>query len=310
MSIIYPFPSQVNPLVNTVDPVILTWAKQKGLLPSAQIEVAFDQSKINWFGAYIYPNADREWLTLVSKLFCILFLIDDIMDSMNHKEALKWAKNFESKTSSFLKRRDEHEKNTSFILAFYDFARSLEDKCGSDVLNSFSEVWSEFCHAMIWESSNKAKGIIPDINEYNSHRLYFSGVYIAIFFLKHMLSNKDLPTFYMLEAKNLSFHAANLICLANDLCSYPKELNSGDFHNHVIIAMKIFNFTESQAVEWVKKIHDKHMKDFFVDFPAIKANPLLTQFFQGLKEIVVGSNAWSNMETDRYLAGSNGSIII
>jgi hypothetical protein len=72
--------------------------------------------------------------------------------------------------------------------------------------------------------------------------------------------------------------------------------------------MKRFEFTEIEAVEWVKKIHDSAMKEFFVDFTAIKENPLMTKFFQGLKELVIGSNAWSIMETDRYNTGSNGSI--
>jgi hypothetical protein len=310
MKISYPFSSRLNPLVREVNSIILEWGQQVGILPDKATANTFDKMKINWFAAYLYPDADREWLTLISKLFSSLFLIDDRMESMEVGKAMEWAEYFGSSTGLILKEKTIAPNADPFVHAFFDFVKSLEMICSPEGFKEFRRDWSDFCEAMTWEASNRLKGIIPEVMEYSIYRLYFSGAFLAIFFAKELSPAPTNNLFNTCRIEFFNYLAASLICLSNDLGSYQKEIRSGENHNRVIILMKKLNLSENKAVSLTLNTHDRMLKEFLSGQNTAKNEDdhLFSGYFDALKHLIAGSNTWSELETQRYYNQKNGSV--
>ena len=310
MKISYPFPIKINPLINEVNSHIIEWGLDTGLFPSLAIANAIDQMKINWFAAYLYPEARKDYLILICKLFCNLFLIDDNLDKLHPTLAHQWADNFKSSTLSILSGKNSGKNNDPFINAFDDFFISLEKTCEMGNLKDFSNKWVDFCDGMLWETYNNLHGIIPDLEKYSQYRLNFSGVFLAVFFAGDLSLKNELSLIESCQKDFLDYWTAKIICLANDLCSFQKEMNLGDPHNHVILLMKEYNLLEERAIESTKKLHDRLLKEFisFDQMVLKKVDHNLKNYYNALKNLISGSNAWSAMETDRYFNKTNGSI--
>lgn len=310
MIISYPFPITLNPLVNEANAHIIEWGLEMGLFPNLKIANAINQMKINWFAAYLFPDVGKDYLIVICKLFSNLFLIDDKLETLDPKLAHQWAKNFKNSTVSILSKSSYDKTNDPFINAFSDFFMDLKKKCKKDNLRDFGNKWMEFCDGMIWETHNNLKGIIPEMEVYTLNRLNFSGVFLAIFFAKDLSLKSDLDLRQICQRDFLDFWTAKIICLANDLCSFQKEMSIGDHHNHVILLMKEFNLSEEKAMEATKNLHDTLLKEFiyFDHIVLKKTDHTLKDYYNALKNLISGSNAWSATETDRYFNKTNGSI--
>jgi len=73
----YPFSHGVNPFIEEINKDTLDWAKKFNLIPSNESVRQYDEGKLNWFAARLYPTADLEGLFLTC-CWTTFFLADDI----------------------------------------------------------------------------------------------------------------------------------------------------------------------------------------------------------------------------------------
>ncbi|MFD2035160.1 hypothetical protein ACFSKL_10180 [Belliella marina] len=311
MEIIYPFSTSVNPLSEEIDKKVIDWAEDIGLLHTREMTNIVIQMKINWFASCLYPKADSIRLLPISKLFLILFLLDDFIDNRadppNRGFVFQLFKDF----VDILYGREVKLKNP-YTTAFSSFCTEWKAIVEAKGFKVFSHYFIEYISFQTWEIDLNRKNEIPSTNQYSCNRPIASGAYLAVYFLRDMhnlISVDDLSI--AIQLKDLEAKATLLICLANDLTSFYKELKEGSFYNYVIILIKKYGVLTSTAISMAEKKHHSILFQFNQHCSYIVKSPetRLPYYLDSLKSMIAGSNYWSYMETNRYYHMANGKII-
>jgi hypothetical protein len=124
--------------------------------------------------------------------------------------------------------------------------------------------------------------------------------------LIHIQSNKiDPATLYSPELKQLRKTLLLMICLSNDLASFSKEENSGDFHNLVLLYELHFKLTGSESIDKVteklKLLKEEYLslQNHFLNNPGIcpeKKQSICDSF----NRLLLGCEIWAKEDTGRY----------
>ena len=310
MEIKYPFLSSVHPLSKEIDGMVIDWAKEIGLLDSKEKVNNVLQMKINWFSSCLYPKADKTLLIPISKLFLILFLLDDYIDDL--EKPVHYELVFPLHKDFFDILHGEKVKlDNPMSKAFLSFCTDWQAIVGKDGFKVFTNNFEEYINFQLWEIGLNTKMEIPEINEYCRNRLYASGAYLAVYFLREMNNLNTLDNIpFAIQLSYLETKATSLICLANDLASFSKEFNEGSFNNIVIILIKKYGLSTKRATQLANKKHDRILFQFNQLCALVEnsPDPRLVNYMESLRSMIVGSNHWSSMETNRYHNLVNGNI--
>lgn len=292
MNLQYPFAYKVNPIAEKVAQKVNNWALGIGLLEDKTQVKQISAMKLNWFGSYLYPNSNENWLFPVCKLFCILFLLDDHLEKQGNGQNLNWL----NALSKFIINKIENPKlelpnqANQYLRAFCDFIESWNPSLNK---SGFTNQLKLFWEGQLWEASNRVRSVIPDLTDYRMYRPYFSGAHLALFLAKDLLQyHAD-----QCQLKYIEDRAAHIICLANDLGSFEKELLSGEVHNEVVILMKNHKLTNEKAVQIAKKRHDRLLQEFL---DLVSDNSISPAYTEAIQFVIAGCQGWSTTETTRY----------
>ncbi|GAB2620681.1 terpene synthase family protein [Belliella aquatica] len=310
MEFLYPFESMINPLSDELDELTTSWAVHFGLLKTRKQVNAVKQMKINAFASCLYPNAQKQLLLPVTKFYLILFLLDDLTDNLKHADQNE----IEAIYLDYINILNEEESKIKipFSEAFNSFTSEWREVVTKEDYQEFTKSFKEYIEFQQWELESNNSKEIPPIQEYCFKRPYSSGAYLAIYFMKILikfpLQDKEIEgcQLHYLESK-----ATSLICLANDIGSFYKEMNEGSIHNFLIILMEEHKFSVDESMEIAKQKHNRLLFQFIqlCSLTKDKNNPILSKYIQALKYMIAGSHYWSTSETIRYHNNLNGNII-
>ncbi|KAL5731032.1 hypothetical protein ACHQM5_003795 [Ranunculus cassubicifolius] len=151
----------------------------------------------------------REWLT---KVICLRLTIDDIYDIIG------------SLSEMFTTAVERWDLEAMELLPEY------MKICFSALFNTTSDIWADFCKAMLVEAKWSKMGYIPSPTEYLQNAWISSSVTVglihAFFATNQTIRNSVLES--LDNNPDLIYYSAMVFRLCNDLATSPAELDRGD----------------------------------------------------------------------------------
>lgn len=289
------FPSSLHIQAPTLDTQVLRWAWSIGLFEEhAELERCRIQ-KINWFAGYLFPEESHEKLELIMRFFLCLFLLDDLLDHLEEKDAWSFLRGLRIRLTQ------SEFPRLKVLGAMLIQTHDLLGESGPSAVwrQEWMDVWNHYVSGLLWEMKNKSRNQMPSLEDYRYHRPSSSGVYMAI----HLLRPSIHPT--TCESELLEHAIARLICLSNDLASFDKEFAIGDFHNELIILRPSYG---DQVQAWANMEIRSVQKRIHVLATSVSLQSETCKLWvESLFLMVGGCSAWSE-ETSRYVAYINGTL--
>lgn len=289
---------------------VLTWLNYAGIVKGEEKLDLLERNGVHCFAARLFPLAEPSELRLVSKLFALLFIMDDLADEK--RDANFWDQVcYSSGNAGGNSSSAEHD--------FVDTVHKLIFSSRWSMLDCF-ELYFEvllFVEAGKQEQLYRIGKLTPDLHRYWSIKSYSSGVQIAQtlmpLLIKTSIDSKYSDCFCMLQHL-----ASKIIVLENDILSFKKEFLVGDVFNMVHIRMSGSGEDENTAVKFVQnrinQLKSRFARTCLAHFPVLPQECLVPDAFTNgmLSEhpdwyglaclwcMVKGSQTWSQMDTVRY----------
>jgi hypothetical protein len=279
---------------------IINWLKKN--LPSWNKKI-FDNmfsQRLSCFASYLYPEASKENLRWCMRLFICLFLLDDQLDSAEPSFAKKWLQALKFKDSNSIAAYTAlAEYNRLIFLQF----TSLPIMATPAWVSEWENLLTYYLEGLDWEISNKMANKKPVWEDYWPKRIHSSGVLLAF----HILKLEEVKeTCELLKIEELG---AKLICISNDIISFPKERAIADFHNVILLSEYYLHLTENQSIELHKKQVECLTKELWELASLSKEWAPESKSWLGRFMLLLGGCLyWSEQDTLRYSTAINGQL--
>lgn len=308
----YPFSAYVHNDAADIEEQTVSWAFHFHSILRNNDEIAYYKNqKFSYLSSCLYPEIDIERGVWISKLYLWLFYLDDITDDLHvGQKAGFWdyllagVENImEGKSLGF-----NPDRITVYLTAFSDLVTKFDALIsGHKELKRlvFSEVLNYMQKNKI-EAEFKDKRSLPTWEEYQVIRPGFSGGNLALALCAFESGEKfsnDCSDWQ--ETTDLRELAVKLIYLSNDLISYQKEAERGDFMNAVALHMhhKRIDFTVAQ--QEVLNLHAQTLEEFMMLDKKWREeyrpeNSGILKYLKQIKYKIAGSVHWSISISPRY----------
>ncbi|SFU01895.1 Terpene synthase family, metal binding domain [Algoriphagus locisalis] len=295
----YLLPVSINTATPFLEPEICSWMWESGLVSSEPRLERMQDQKIIWFAGYLFPEMDAGKLDLITRFFCCLFILDDLLDEVGTDESMLLLEALANTTTTSALR------TSGIVKALIDQLGLLMlsiSRLGSEHWKAgFYASWSDYLEAQQWEVQNRIAGHAPALAEYKEMRLFSSGVYLALHLLKMGWTNLDCPVSWI-EQK-----VGRIICLSNDLRSVEKERKDQDFHNELLLLQLQTGCSDSISYSYARKQLEGLFDQLFKLLELIKEKEGYSEaWVNELLLLLGGCMYWSDQDTARYGISVNG----
>jgi hypothetical protein len=293
------FPSALSLFTIQLDIETTGWIKLQ--LPSwdEKVFLKISSHRINWFSTYLYPQYSKGNLRWCMRFFICLFLLDDKLDQLTTRMGAKWLNSikYNQIPISFPLELQEFNQLISSLCDHYPF------KASSKWSMEWRIHWQFYLEGLEWEISNKLKKVVPKWENYWPNRIKSSGVMLALHLLKF---ERDL---FSCEIELLENKAGKLICMSNDIISFPKESKIGDFHNGIALCQHYLKLNEAEAIQY----HKQELLKLEKEIRAISSSKEgctheLKNWLSQYLLLIGGCIYWSEQDTLRYHTAINGQV--
>lgn len=298
-----PFPPALNDHADIAHEATVDWLDSFNLFVSEQTRRRFYATNIGRLAGRFHPGAPADTLQLLSDWYGWMFFWDDQRDE---SELGRQPYRLADENMAFLKilagcRPEEGAEPLS--LALWDLQRRLVAKTPSGAwMDRFIRSVAEHFDSTVWEATNRVQGLTPDIETYIEMRPVTGGLYVDAEFTEiaeGIRLSEQLRKHPIVQAAN------NVVCWANDLISFSKEIRRGDVHNLIVVLEKARGLKTPEAVDCVTAMHDAELQRFLklewqLPFNGDEvANAGLRSFSSFLRTRMRGNLDWS-LESGRY----------
>lgn len=261
-----PFPPTMHPQVEEVHQHTLAWARQHHLV---QQEAAIERLRVArfaWLTARGYPSAGLEELALANDLNTWLFMLDDQFDD---GELGRQPERIPLLIAQLLANLDYPPANQSSPLGG-PIGASLRDIWTRIVAfttprwqRRFLRHLAAYFHSYIWETTNRAQGLIPEITLYIEKRQDTGAMLLALDFID-LTEHTSLPAevYASSQFQALLRITNNAVCWSNDIFSLEKEIARGDLNNLVLAVQQEQDCTLQEAVDLVNAMITREIQLF------------------------------------------------
>lgn len=303
-----PFPSEVSLHADVVSHGSAEWVSRFGLIDD---ESAFQKVGIAQLAGRYHPQACKEVLQLVSDLCAWMFIRDDWLDEsqigMCPEDVAGWDKRF----IEILEGSEPTEQDEPLAFAMRDLGDRLRSNSPSKLwMRRFARSVREHFEAQLWESTNRARGDVPDIETYIKVRRRTGGLYVDSDLIE-ITDEVVLPpdVLHHSSVQPLREASMNIVVWSNDLLSLEKEIRSGEgTHNLVFVVQHAFELSLQGAVDQVAEMHDAEVRLFLElerQLPTFGADldAEIARYVGALRARIRGNLDWT-LRSARYHAGS------
>ena len=306
-----PFPSAINRHAEIVQQRSLDWACRFHLVTDDVEYRRLCVSRFGWLAAYTYPNASLEALQLISDWCVWLFIRDDQCDEAGLGKQPNQLKRMHAHFLAILK----CETTTQTMCLDAPLSQGLRDlqqrmlrlEPNTDMAHFIRRV-EEFFAAGVWESRNRAKGVIPTMGTYIKMRPFTGGLYAYLELIMIVDRIHLTPAVRAhITIQRLTRMAINTVCWANDIISLERELQQGDVHNLVLALRHRYRITLQEAINRTAEMHDTEMRAFMdlalqVSSVGALMDADVNRYIAILRSMMRGSLDWA------YASGRHWSI--
>ena len=306
-----PFPSQLNPLVETVNTHTLNWVQQFHLVEKEAALRRFHASRFAWLTARAYPTATFEELALANDFLVWLFMLDDQFDDGAIGRQPDRTQLIMS-TLIALVTLDEASQSVSSPSLRGAVAASLVD-LWQRMLPHTTPAWRErflrhlhdYFASYDWETQNRTQGRIPGVETYIEKRQDTGAMLLALDFIDLTEQVSMEPEVYAsTEVQTLIRTTNNAVCWSNDIISLEKERTRGDVNNLVLAVQHARQCSLQAAVDHVNAMITEQVQLFIETeqrllalFPANRRD--MQKYIAVMRAWIRGNLDWS-AETHRY----------
>lgn len=259
-----PFPSAVNKHAESLHQHTIEWVRKFNLIADEAAYQRFCQSNFALLAAYTYPKTTFTELKILGDWNVWLFILDDQFDEADMGKKPELLADLNTRLLEVLKGADTADKIGSLGVALQDIQqRMIQQKPGAFLLNRFIYSVEECLAAAVWEATNRARNITPDVATYIKMRAITSG-WQTILELININRLFELPPELLNDTsiQRLSLMANNIICWANDIFSFDKEMRYSDVHNLVLTLRHEHQCTLQEAIQRAAELHDNEVRAF------------------------------------------------
>ncbi|MFD2201816.1 terpene synthase family protein [Shivajiella indica] len=307
----YHFPSILHPEHEYLENITCHWVNKLQLLPRNKDVIQFQKMKMSHLASRLYPEADIEISVWISKLFALLFILDDYTDQLPKGKKSRFWLGILGVALQITENKTPHpdgEMPLKFIKAISYLWTNLSFLSSPIAIKLFRLSLVSYVRECAWEASNLDENKIPSIETYLIKRPIFSGGNLALNLIPFTLE-RAYPNIHQVWP---SIHrymtlASKLIFISNDLISFDKENKLNDPHNWIFLLSHDVGMEIDQARKHLLSIHDQVLEEFLtLDRQYLEKyspeNRTLLQAIKCIKYQVSGSVSWSVKDTKRYVA--------
>jgi len=303
-----PFPSAVNKHAESLHQHTIEWVRKFNLISDEAAYQRFCKSKFALMNAYTYPDATFTEVKLLSDWHVWLFILDDQLDEADIGKKPELLAAFNTQLLNVLKGVDTAQQIGSLGAALEDIRqRMIQRKPSGFLMNRFIHSMEESLTAAVWEAKNRVRATIPDVATYIKMRAATSG-FPSILALMSITRQIELPPEVLNheDIQHLALMANNVICWANDIISFDKEMRAGDVHNLALTLQHEHQCTLQEAIQRAAELHDNEVRAFIkleTNLPSFSfgkdVDYQLKRYVSSLRSWIRGSLTWHYM-SGRY----------
>jgi 5-epi-alpha-selinene synthase len=307
-----PFPSAVNPHADEVNRHTVEWMRRFRLVADEPEHGKIHAVNIGRLAGRFHPEAPRDALQLVSDWYAWMFLQDDRRDESEIGEQPGRLAAVDTTYLDILRGEEPVEERDPLAHALWDLQQRLEARSTATWMRRFIRSVREYFESTIWEATNRARGITPDLASYIRMRPLTGGFamdteLIEIIERTHLPPEvRDNPV-----VRRMALASSNVVCWANDIISFEKEVAHGDVHNLISVLQHEHKIGVHEAVERAAGMHDSEVRKFMWlerNVPSFggRMDVNLALYISTLRSRMRGYLDWSE-ESERYRRSADAS---
>ncbi|KAI0641888.1 terpenoid synthase [Trametes meyenii] len=299
----WPSPRRINPYFPVVAEESTTWLQSfKALSPAAQR--AFDRGNFGLLTALVYPTLDRTHYRIACDTMNMLFLYDDCTDDMDEASVVAL---FEAAMDVLL-HPDKPALPTDSVLiqVIRDLWSRTVQRATTTGRRHFIDAWTLYADAVSEETRDRDQCRVRNIEEHLAFRRYTIGVEICYAMFEIDI---DLPDVVYQHPLVQALRAAvvDIVLLDNDMCSYQKELRTGnEAQNILTVVMRQEHLDLEGALEWLAREHQQRVDDALSLLPQLasltfpeETGRMLVAYVEHVVNFPRANDCW-NFENERY----------
>ncbi|MEA5599881.1 terpene synthase family protein [Nostoc sp. UHCC 0252] len=300
-----PFVSQINKHVDTLERHALEWVLNFNLLANESSYKRFCKSKFFFLTASAYPKSQLEELKIANDWLSWVFIWDDQCDLSDLKNQPGVLKAFHQRYLEILNGAELTSRDTIFSHALIDLRQRTLQRASIKWFNYFISYLEDYFYGCVQEATNRAKGIVPDVDTYIMIRRSSVGVYAVLAlaeFCNQFMISDVLRNHYLV--KNLELITTDIIAWSNDIFSASREIASGDVHNLIFVLHHHKQISIEEAMEQVKKIHNEEINSLInleslLPYYGEELDISITKYISGMHSWIRGNLDWC-YQSSRY----------
>jgi hypothetical protein len=303
-----PYPSTLHEQVATAESATLDWADRFGLARDPAVRRRLATTRSARLAGRVGPRATLPGLLLNTDWQTWLFLFDDAFCDESDL-GRRPADTIE--TASQVLRVIERGEVTAggsnpFLAALADLRSRLVRLAAPQQFDRFAAQTVYYLLALTWEAAHRERRTIADFAEYVVMRRH-SGAVFPCLALIDVINGFELPgaTWSSERLHAVNDAAADIICWANDIMSYPRELRrSTQVLSLPAVLCRARGLSIEQALRKAADLHDQRVRDYQrLEAPLLAdGDPLVARYLADIRSWISGHLAWS-AETRRYEFG-------
>jgi hypothetical protein len=289
----------VNRYAHIVDRSTVDWAYTHGLLPGAHAGRRLAGVGVGSLIGRAYPATSQQSLQLLADWTTWLFVLDDRCDERSAGKDPAALRANNARTLDILRGTPVRPQDGPLAHALIDLRRRMLERGSAEWLARFIVSVAQALDASVWEATNRAHRIVPDLISYLEWRPATGGM-LTYVELSEITDGIDLPIAIRYHAlvQRLTRMAINVVCWANDVLSLQKELKQGDVHNLVLVLQRQQGLTLQEALERVAALHDVEVRAFMdveLSLPSFDpaSDSALGRYIDLLRSWMRGNLDWS-----------------
>ncbi|KAI0325770.1 terpenoid synthase [Cubamyces sp. BRFM 1775] len=297
---ITPFVGSFNPHYAKVAPESSAWINSFRILSDTK-RAFFLQGGSEILCAHAYPYADEERFRGTCDFVNLLFILDEISDDQNSKDASGTGSTFYNTLGN-----PEYDDGSILCKITQEFRQRLLKHCGPLTYKRFLDYCKTYTGAVTVEAALRECGEVLGLQAYEKLRRENSGVRFC-FTLAGYALGVDLPDEVFEHPAFMAMHLAttDMVCWSNDLYSYNMEQAMGHTGNNIItVLMTHKSLSLQEAANHVGE-HWKTLINTYLDakesLPSWgeKIDHDVARYAMAMESWVIGNLNWS-FETLRY----------
>ncbi|MEY9962533.1 hypothetical protein ABIA33_000559 [Streptacidiphilus sp. MAP12-16] len=292
-----PFPPAIHPCHEVIDRRTAEWAAMFGI-GSAELRSQLVTHNIGTFAARILPGGREEVVGILADFVLWLFGVDD--GWCEEGELGRRPGELLGVLSRLLRVAQNPEVpmllEDSLALGLRDLRRRISEFGTVGQVARWVDALREYFLSVVWEAEHRARGTLPDLNDYTLMRIYDGATSVVPPLLEmghgYELQPHERDQTPVRAAAEMAYF---VICWDNDLFSYHKESRTGRYFLNVIRVLEnSLGITPEQALSMAIAQRDRVLCLFvrLCDSLRTHGSPQLRQYLDSLETFIRGAQDW------------------